>query len=607
MKKGFRLIALMLTITMCLALFAGCKKETTSGGIEKLGLVVWNTQGTDYTPEPLAKGHLLKDWLEEKTGVFIEDIYGNGGSQWDPKLTKIIASGNIPDIVLCSAGQGGAHFQKLDQLGKLVKFTPEMLKKYAPNLWEKTPASYWSALTNEDGQILGIPYNAPPSIDVISGATEEDMEFIANSSLQFENDVMYLKDACFWVRDDILKDIYPDARSYDELVALMEERNEPIGDELLDIPVYSTDDFVDFFYKIRDNKYTSNGTPVYAFGYTGGDNWVGLNWFGADMIGYKGHNYSATWNAKEQKIEIPLMHEAVKEAGRIQNQMVADKVIDPESLVNTAALYKEKAMNGNYAVVVGSFLGTMNAINDELEKSGVDFRFRPFITQVPALEQYPAYKEEALWNSAFAITNTLTEEEVIKVLKWADIQYTTEYEKAYYWGPEEAGLYEETEDGKLIFKDKKYNDYFIDDTIDLEKDDRQGLGLPTSYLNLRPTSVSVWDARVMHRKLIYYPNTSSGFKFPYDSEHVTSVALHPASQIWDARYASLPEVISFWNERSKWESKFTMALAAEPKDFEKKWQEAVDTVNAIVKVEDLEAAMTKVAKPLAEEIANRAE
>ncbi len=607
MKKGLKFIALMLTVCLCMSLFAGCKKETTSSGLEKLGLEVWNTQGTDYTPTALAKNHHLKNWLEEKTGVYIEDIYGNGGSQWDPKLTKIIASGNIPDIVLCGAGQGGAHFKKLDQLKKLVKLSPEMLKEHAPNLWKKTPASYWKALEDEEGNIMGIPYSAPPSIEVVSGATEEDMQFLADNALQFENDVMYLKDACFWIRDDILKDIYPQARSYDELVARMEEVNRPIGDELLDIPIYSTQDFVDFFYKVRDNKYTVDGKPVYAFGYTGGDNWVGLNWFGADMIGYKGHNYSSTWNASEQKIEIPLMHEAVKEAGKIQNQMIADKVIDPESLVNTTALYKEKVMNGQYAVVVMSFLGTGNIINEELKAAGKDFQFRPFITQVPALEQYPAYKEEALWNSAFCMLNTLTDEEVIRVLEWVDIQFTDEYEKAYYWGPEEAGLYEETEDGKLVFKNEVYNDYFINGIGKLEADDREGLGLPVSHLGIRPTTVSVWDPRTMHRKLIYYPNTSSGFKFPYDSEHVTSVKLHPASQIWDARYADLPEVVAFWNERSKWESKFTMALAAEPKDFETKWQEAVDTVNSIVKLEDLENAMTEVAKPLADEIANRAE
>ncbi len=606
MKKGLKVVALMTALIMCASLFAGCNEsKKTASGLEKLALEAWYTQGTDWTYDPVLSDHLLADWLLEETGVFIEDMYGNGGSQWDPKLTKIIASGNIPDLVICGAGQGGAHFKRLDELKKLYKLTPEMLKEYAPNVWKKTPESYWNALTDDEGYIMGIPYMAPPSEEVVNGATEEDIDFIDKTALTHETDVMYIKDACFWIRDDILKQFYPNAKSYDELCALLEERQEPIGDDVLDIPIDSTEEFVDFLYDIKDANIKEDGQTVYAFGYAGGDNWVGLNWFGADMMGYKNHNYSSTWNAKEQKIEIPIAHETVRETGKIQNQMIADKVIDPESLVNTSALYKEKVMNGNYAIVAMSFLGSGNDVNKELESAGKSFRFRPFITQVPNLEQYPAYREEALWNMSLGLTTELTDEEVKRVLNWIDVQFTDEFEKAYYWGPEEAGLYEETEDGKLVFKDKLFNDYFIHGTVDIEKKDRKGLQQKVTLAQIRPTTVSVWDPRTMHRVVLYKPNTSSGFKFTSDSVHVQNVKLHPASQVWDARYSEIPEVVAYWNNRSQWESAFTKALAADPKDFDKKWDEALKILNDIVNVEDLENAMTEVAKPLAEEIANR--
>ena len=42
-----------------------------------------------------------------------------------------------------------------------------------------------------------------------------------------------------WIRR-YFENVLSEAKSYNELVALLEERNEPIGDELLDIPIKST-------------------------------------------------------------------------------------------------------------------------------------------------------------------------------------------------------------------------------------------------------------------------------------------------------------------------------------------------------------------------------
>lgn len=144
-------------------------------------------------------------------------------------------------------------------------------------------------------------------------------------------------------------------------------------------------------YKIKDAGFKENNKTVYAYGYEGGDNWSALTWFGADMMGYKNHAYTATWNSKTQSIEIPLVHDIIYETAKIQNKMVNDKVIDPESLSDTFNIYKEKVLNGQYAIVPLEAIDVPSNVNNQLAKDGKSFRYRPFITQVPAREGYEAF------------------------------------------------------------------------------------------------------------------------------------------------------------------------------------------------------------------------
>lgn len=613
MLRMTRAIAGALAGVLLVSLLTSCKQNEEVSNIgkdgqyvptKKLELTVWETQGTDYAPKPVPKGDLVAEWLENKTKVTVKNMYGNDGGQWDPKLTKLVAGNNLPHIVHCGAWQGPAHFAKLDQLGQVWELTPELIQKYAPEVWRRTPAKYWERM-KVNGKLLGIPYNAVSEREAYPDMDDETFEFIKETTVAYETDVTYLSTKTLWIRDDILKMFYPEAKSYNELVALLEERNEPIGDELLDIPIKSTQEFIDFMYKIKDANLKENGKTVYAFGYSGGDNWIALTWLGADMYGYKNHCYTGTWNDVKQKIEVPLVHDLVKQAARTQTQMIIDKVIDPESLTHTVALYKEKILNGQYAIVPLTFVDSPLAINEELERAGKSFRFRPFITQVPAHKEYSPFTEERLWRESICLLKTLSEEEMIQVLNWINTQYTDEYEQVLYWGPKEAGLYTETADGKRQFTDERFTRYFIygDASALPNEEDRKGLQGNGGLMSVRPAPSSRWEPDVMHRVVKYLPTSDSGFKFKATSEHVKNVKTYPPCQAWASVYAEVPQVVKFWAEREQWEAKFKMAMASGSlQEFEQKWQEAVDSLNKIVNIEDMENAMTAIAKPLAEQL-----
>lgn len=611
MKK---IAAAILAVVMVSTMFTGCG---SNGGTitldengryvptEELELTVWETQGTDYAPKEQAGEDIVADWLHEKTKVRVKDMYGNDGGQWDSKLTKLVAGNNMPDIIHCGAWQGPAHFAKVKELGKLAELTPEMIQKYAPDVWERTPEEYWKNMT-VDGVILGIPY-AASTIEkkVYPGVDDETIKFWEENTICYETDVTFLPKQTLYIRDDILKQFYPNAKSYDEIIDLLKVKNEPIGDELLDVPIYTTQEFIDFMYKLKDADIKEDGKNVYAFGYGGGDNWPALTWLGADMYGYKNHSYTGTWNATKQEMEVPLVHELVRQAAKTQNKMVNDKVIDPESLVHTAAAYKEKVLSGRYAIVPMSLIDDADKVNDLIAKSGKTFRYRPFITQVPANKDYPAFKEKLLWGQALCITNNLSENEVAQVLNWINTMYTDEFEQVRYWGPAEANLYTETEDGKRRFVDETFNKFFIDgDTSALpDVNDRKGLQGNAGLMLVSPSPLrSKWDPQTMWKKVTLKATSDSGFKFKKDSVHVQNVVEFPPCQVWEATFATIPEVVTYWGAREQWEAKFKTTFSVPESEFEVKWDEAIAELNNIVDIEKMEKAMTEKAKPIAEQI-----
>lgn len=609
MKTIRKITSLLLAAGMTVSVLGGCGKKEESpvsadGSFtpsKMLELTVWETQGTDYAPKTPIKNDIVADWLKEKTKVTITNMYGNDGGQWDTKLAKLVAGNNLPDIIHCGAGQGPAHFSKLDEINQVWELTPEMIQKYAPEVWRRTPSEFWDAIA-VNGKILGIPYKSGARPEVFPDLDQEEIDFIESITKTYPNDVTFNKGNCFWIRDDILKEFYPEAKTYDELMAMLKDTDHPIGDELLDIPIKTTEEYIDFMYKIKDAGFTSlNGKKVYSFGYDGGDNWIALTDLGAEMYGYKNHSYTGTWNYKTKTYEIPLVGDMIKQAAKTQNKMISDDVIEAASLAHTTAQFKEKILNGQYAICPIFAVGYPDQINAELEANGATFRFRPFITQVPNREEYPAFSEKEYWTDSICFLKTLSEQDLIQVLNWINVQYTSEYDKVRNWGPEEAGLYEETEDGKLRFKDDRFNKFFIEGDANAlpEESDRMGIQGMGGLMMVVPVTVDHYNAHVMYRVTDYsLPRLNKGFAFTKDSEHVKNVKVFPSAQIWSSAYADIPEVVEFWGKRQQWEESFKMAIAAPENEFDEKWDQAVSNLNQITDVKAMAEKCTEIAKKL---------
>ncbi len=363
-----------------------------------LKLTVWNLSEFE---EDKSDADDVSDVLKEKTNVTVSKIFGNNGKIWTDRLAQLVMDGQLPNLVNAADGEGMVQFLKLDKIKKVYKLTEEEIKQYAPELWKRTPEKYWEYLKNADGDIIGIPYDLPTGEEYINS--------------EYGDDIFPCDGKCLWIRDDILKDFYPEAKSWDETAAL---EGDFLGDVMLDVHITTTEEYIHFLYDIANGGYTSqNGKKVFAFGYCEKNGISDMNMLGADMYGYKKRDIFTSW--KEDKINFMLDDEIIYNAFKTQNQMIYDGIIDGGSIYDTEKEYVAKVFDGRYAIISPGMNG--EAINKILEENGSGFRYRPFLTNITS--EYTPYKTKRIFGGAICILNNLNAAQVHQVLNWINAWY----------------------------------------------------------------------------------------------------------------------------------------------------------------------------------------
>ena len=251
-----------------------------------LKVSIWTTHGNTYNPPempPKQEDRLVENWLIKKAGVQVVDMFGNGGVQWETKLSQLIADSKLPQLVHCNGGQGPVQFAKLASADLIWELDPQTLQMYAPNIYKKIPQKAWNSM-KINGKIYGIPYKFPVSKQIDPDIDPKVLAFFERCS----SDNTFSDISALWIRDDILQKLFPSSKSYAQIMDLINQKNEPIGDDLCDVPIKTTQDYIKLMYDIKAlGLMTSNGNPVYATGYTGSDNWFSFTFLGAEMLGYR--------------------------------------------------------------------------------------------------------------------------------------------------------------------------------------------------------------------------------------------------------------------------------------------------------------------------------
>ena len=497
MKKGIvKALALTVSLSFTLTMLAGCGSndeatkesssttaKTTTAAAEaaayydmydkvqdssdlpdwtgkQLKLKAWYAHGTGDAKRETADKDVVTPEIKRVTGVELDKdtSFDNGGQAVDVKLGMLNAADDWPEIAFVSES-GMSNFKDLFTAGIAYDLT-DALQKYTPNLQKRIPfekfpeAKTLATCYNLDGKIYSLPMQL--------GSPDRSIKMLnpdfVNPNAQDGPD----GSVTFWVRDDILKMLYPNAKTADEIDALYEKNGKFAREDIYDIPLKTKDDIVKFLYDVKNLIKTKdlkeNGKPVQVtFAFGGQDNWMAFGQLlpALNRIPTQ-NNYFTYYDKTTKNVEFMFQQDYFKETAKLFNKFVRDGIMDKNSLLENNAAHNEKLNNGQYAVAY------QTPDESVLKSSGKTFRYRAVWIDSPVqTDKYlMPLSPVKTGMGAVIFKDKVKEEDLPQVVRYLDYMISEVGEKMYTWGPRSAGLFEE-KDGKRVFKDKALEECMV--------------------------------------------------------------------------------------------------------------------------------------------------
>ncbi len=486
--KAKRILSLLLMITLVFSLLTSCGTKKQSkvdfGDVEfvdfsqykdsddipdwqgeKIKLVVWsgaNGPNSQFMGK-VSSNDLVTPEILRITGVEFdkENSFDNGGSSFDARIAKMIAAEEYPDIAYSIPDLTG-----LIDKGILYRLD-EVVEQYAPNLYKlfgpdsKVYGDSWKKQMETYGGVYSISNSANhfavrdiAEIDKSYDLTPEQINSMAGIGT---HDYGY-----FYMRDDVLKALYPQAHTTAELEEIFKKNKKFTEEEIFDVPLEKPEDFVKLLNDVNKYIKDNNLKNTYAtFTHTGGDNWPVLTNM-AKVMGYNG-NYFSYWDKESKQIKYTFKEDWFKDVLKEWNKLVRADVASQEALIDTDATFKEKLNSGKYIVTL------QQAPNEEALAGKYRYR-QVFCKYTYNKDKFVSFASDDSSISRISFFNTkLTEQQLIQAVRCLDFLASDAGQKLTYWGPKKAGLYTEDENGKLQYKDEKLKNDMLNSSITEEK------------------------------------------------------------------------------------------------------------------------------------------
>jgi len=587
MKKYLKYLSLVLVVVMLATALSACKKEekeTTQYGLsdvavnelantvedssdlpewegKKLELRMWYGAGTgSLNRNNEATNDVVIPEIFRVTGVkFTEDSFDNGGELMDAKIGKIIAGNNWPDIVM---NPEKAVLDKMIAEDMVYDLT-ELITKYCPNLMAMNEIDKENPIlksNRKDGKLYTIFSQVP--IDYLC----PDLEPALLARVKKPVDPI----GYVYVRDDVLKMLYPKAKSQDEIEALYMKNGKFTKEEILDITFKTKDDFFDFLYDIKKLKIKENGREVFpTYAFDGIDNWSLLTVMGF-LYGHPSTvNYFTYWDKETDRVEYMFKQPFFKEILKDWTKLVQDEIASPDSLIDKRSVFEEKISNGQYAVLYGQALPEQNVLN----ASNKAFRYRKVYIDIPIKDEKFVFNQTRSGPNNFAILKKNVEEEDLpQILRFFDFMVSETGQKLAYWGPRSAGLFTE-ENGIRKFVDKELENEVV---YDEAGENKQYYNLEAQAWPLYPMCESIHQP-----KLVYDLEKKASLANKYFAMGTVEIPKRvetQAPQIWTFDAYGVKGATSFWLARQSFEDAIIKILISKnEKEFNKHY-------NAMVKL-----------------------
>ena len=592
MKKA---LSILLALVIMASLFAGCNGNKASVDLgdlvdveykfnEEADKVADSSEMPDWTGQQItlslwygtgsyhayrnnvAENDVVWPELQRITGVYFdpEASYDNGGDTQDAKVSKIIATGEWPDILWGSQDNVLEELINQDMLWDLTDLIPE----YMPHLNALMEKGDFLKSTREDGRIYQI--NLSPRITY--AYPDMDPEIVAHMSSPTQ-DTSFV-----YVRDDILKKLKPEAYTQKELLDIFEKNGTFTEEEILNAAFNSKEEFFQFLRDVKALGLKEGNRDVYGtYALSGSDNWDflavlagGLNNF--NTYNGVGNNYYFTYyDVDTEKVEYTFKQDWYKQSVKELAQLVREDVISQDSLIDNRAVYEEKCASGQYAVLYGGTMPALATLNQNAEPYG--YQYRKVILNIPYnMDKFLPIGDTVGGNAGYAfMKNEISAEQLPQVLRFFDFMLSEAGQKLTMWGPKSAGLFTEDENGVRRFVDKQLEDESVNDA---GNDTIVKYGLQSQAWIGAPITVNKWNPKYIYD---VQPSAASMLRYYTTGLFNPQTKIHGiAPQIYNKFPNYIEEAKTFWDARAAFETALTKVLTAtSDEEFDKLWDEMV--------------------------------
>ncbi len=550
---------------------------------DKFDVTVWYGYGTgDANVGKKATDDKFRDELERVTGIRIDEknSFDNGGSSGDSKLAKMVATKSYPQV---GVGIETSITDKLVDAGKLYDIT-ELIPKYMPNYMKIINSSDEIKRQFEAQKVKGKHVNYFVFSDNAYKFYDKDYtpEKYANLIQPVDSR------SWIWVRDDIVTKLYPNAKTMAEIKEIYMKNGVYTKEDLTDVRITSKEDFRTLLEKIDALGLVENGKKVWPmYTHTGSDNWDLMTMFTTPLAG-KGIstgtyvNCFSYYDGKQDKMVKTAEQEWFKDMMKYFNQMIIDCLASKEALIDSAAVFEQKKLNGEYAVLYGN---TIPPTDEQLKAAGKTYSYRPVMIDVPC--DYNEYVRMDSTKAAFGgygicfFKDAMTEAQVEHFLRFLDFFYSDAGMKFSHWGPEKAGLYEEDENGNLRYTDERFK------ATKVYGSDKQVLvdygieSFPSIVHFISRIGINKYNPKLIYSQY-QEERVASNYKKMWNYSYFEPLPNFPALdfqwQIWNfPKYSE--GLKKFWNARQSTEDAMkTVFTATNDAEFEKYYQNMLNVM-----------------------------
>lgn len=549
MTKLFKQVVSLAAVATFAVSLASCKKDVSSDEIDpkyewldtsisdtsdlssysgstQLDLVGWSATQTGGDLKKDSSEDVVSAEIKRVTGVSVsKSSFDNGGMVATEKFKQLLTTKSIPDFVY---GSGGLSAVDPSYLWDLT----DLIKTYCPTILERIPDYVWD-YCKIDGKIYGIPY-------MLANATLETLDPEVANMPEGNSTIMFSRENDYYpfiyVRDDVLKEAYPNAHTQDELDAIFAKNGKFTEDEIFDVKITSAEQFrTEFLPKIQEvlssKKYYVDAsgrrveTMVLHTGYDY-DTWDFMGVLVPQLLGATGNHYNthfSYWDVSTQKIELMMNQQFYKDEMYEWAKLLSEgKIVSQNGFDAAHSSMQGDYNSGRYAIgyfpnsypagekaTYASSDGTTKTVNYrkvylKIEKDDEHFEFWSNETATP--ETVSFFKSK------------VNEKNLPQILRWMDYQCSRLADKLYGWGPRSAGLFTESADGVRTFKDENLANQMVYATSavgDLVQKYNLGNG---TFRTPQPTFPFVYmNASIYHPKCSYDLSSMKGMSAKYYS------------------------------------------------------------------------------------------